>query len=78
MFKFKYEKEGDGIVVFRHGSRARAVAKRQVLELARLGELQWFPGLRKDVAGFIRLLNEPRTEQYARYRGYCRRFGIRY
>ena len=78
MFKFKYDQEGDIIVAFHHGSRRRAVAKRQVLALAQLGELQWFPGLRRDVAGFVRLLNEPRTEQYARYRGYCRRFGIRY
>ena len=78
MFKFKYETEGDVIVVFRHGSHTRAVSKRQVLELARLGELQWFPGLRREIAGFVRLLDETRTEQYARYRGYCRRFGIRY
>ena len=77
MFKFKFEKEG-GIVVFHHGSRSRAVVKRQVLDLARMGELQWFPGIRREIAGFIRILNETRTERYARYRGYCRRFGIRY
>ena len=78
MFKVKYVPDDDQLIVIRHGSARRAVAKRQVRDVTALGELTVrVRGSRQTWRLFV-IENEPRSEQYARYREVCRWFGIRY
>ena len=77
MFKLKYVPEDDQRVGLRNGSRRRAVAKRQLRELAYIGELRHLY-YRGRAEWLLRPYDSPRASQYQRYKEYCRWFGVRY
>lgn len=83
MLKMFKDKAHDRLVVRRHGSVRRAVAKRQVRDITAIGHMWPDPGQDHSDHSWIlhpvtRTLRSPRAERYIRYRNACAWFGIRY